>query len=271
MTSPEPQDPQQQPEPSAEPGLTPLEEAFAALVLAALTVWLAAVAAKVMSPWRLWKMNPDPSGIGATVPMWIQKVDQLVSWLQRRVTPEGVQRWRDSWDASHDSRAPAIGVSTDSYIQAHLAAVKNFLVRIPDEVYQGVFAEISAGVNEGEGVMQIAERVDRMLQISGSENWPARARIISITEVNGASNAGWMAAAIQTQDKVGMALNKEWLASHDDHVRDTHRAADGQIRPLMEPFMVGGWPMMYPGDKAGPPEEVINCRCAATTTERPVR
>jgi hypothetical protein len=28
-----------------------------------------------------------------------------------------------------------------------------------------------------------------------------------------------------------------------------------------EPFTVGGASLMYPGDPAGPAEEVINCRC----------
>lgn len=239
-----------------------LEAAFAALVLAALTSWLAQVTAGVMRPWRLWQMMPDPTAIAATVPFWTDKVTQLIRWLRGRAVPEGIDRFRED-----HPRAPHPIISTDSFIQAHLARVENYLVRIPDEVYQGVFAEISEGVNEGEGVMQIAERVDQMLRVSGSENWPARARVISITEVNGASNAGWMAAAIQMQDLLGEPLNKEWVSSHDSRVRETHQEADGQRRPLLTPFTVGGWPLMYPGDKAGPPEEVINCRCTAVTTE----
>lgn len=54
---------------------------------------------------------------------------------------------------------------------------------------------------------------------------------------------------------------KEWLATADNRTRPDHRAVDGQIVPINEPFNVGGWAMQYPGDPAGPPEEVINCRC----------
>jgi len=54
---------------------------------------------------------------------------------------------------------------------------------------------------------------------------------------------------------------KEWLATQDDKVRDAHAAADGQKVPIDESFDVGGEQLEYPGDVAGSPENVINCRC----------
>jgi uncharacterized protein with gpF-like domain len=179
----------------------------------------------------------------------------MVSWLRDHAARIGWDRW--------DTAGPY--PSTDSFIQAHLAAVGNYLVRIPDEVYQTIFAEISEGTNHGESVEQVAARIEHVLDVTGSENWPARARLISITEVNGAANAGWYAAGQQLQQVLGQPLFKKWLASHDERVRPTHREADGQVVPFVAPFIVGGWPLLYPGDKNGPPEEVINCRCAAAT------
>jgi len=58
-------------------------------------------------------------------------------------------------------------------------------------------------------------------------------------------------------------LQKEWIASFDDRVRDTHSEA-GASNPVMfnEPFIVGGQPMMFPGDPMGGAAETINCRCS---------
>jgi len=53
----------------------------------------------------------------------------------------------------------------------------------------------------------------------------------------------------------------EWLTSHDAKVRATHRAVDGDRVPVGGSFAVGGFPMRYPCDPLGPPEEIVNCRC----------
>lgn len=259
MTDPRPPI-DQPPEPVVDETLTPLEAAFYTLLLRKLVAWLKKVAQRVMFTWRQWRMLPNPQEVWAVASEWTDEVDELVDWLSVEAVPHGWDRFEIEWTGRS-----ADFVSTDAFTQAHLAHVKNFLVRIPDEVYNGIFAEISDGINEGESVEQIAERVDNFLNVTGSENWPNRARVISITEVNGAANAGWMAAALQTEQLLGQRLSKKWIATKDKATRASHREANGQVRPLLEPFMVGGYPLMYPGDKAGPPQEVINCRCAAAT------
>ncbi|QDP45510.1 MuF-like minor capsid protein [Microbacterium phage FuzzBuster] len=59
---------------------------------------------------------------------------------------------------------------------------------------------------------------------------------------------------------------KRWVTRHDDKVRETHRHADGDTVALSEPFYVGGYPLMYPGQRGAPPEIVINCRCVIVGT-----
>lgn len=54
---------------------------------------------------------------------------------------------------------------------------------------------------------------------------------------------------------------RRWVTMHDDKVRDTHRHAEGQTVGIDEPFVVGGYPLRYPGDRQAPPEISINCRC----------
>jgi len=83
--------------------------------------------------------------------------------------------------------------------------------------------------------------------------------------IEGARSAAgeWVAA------KLGRVLSRQWISRRDDKVRPTHArpgktnpgGADGQWRPLGEPFKVGAALLRYPGDPAGPPGETANCRC----------
>lgn len=87
------------------------------------------------------------------------------------------------------------------------------------------------------------------------ERQPAyRVETIARTETMRASNAG--ADALYKDWGI---QQREWIATLDNRVRDTHREANGQVRGMNEPFIIGGSPMMRPGD--GPIGEVANCRC----------
>lgn len=52
-----------------------------------------------------------------------------------------------------------------------------------------------------------------------------------------------------------------WHTMEDASVRETHRAADGQIASRDGTFDIGGFDLRYPGEPVGPPEIWINCRC----------
>jgi hypothetical protein len=111
-------------------------------------------------------------------------------------------------------------------------------------------------VAEGEGRDAIAKRVNDVFDRADM----VRAKRIAQTEVVGAYNEAAHAYAAQLpRDVVG---TRRWLAHKDDRTRPTHRIADGQEQPIGAPFYVGGYPMMYPGDKAAPPDEWVNCRCS---------
>lgn len=87
-------------------------------------------------------------------------------------------------------------------------------------------------------------------------HWRTRADLIARTEATGANNYG----ALRALGDEGVQ-EKEWLATGDQRTRPSHRAADGQIVPVDEPFIVGGHEMMMPGDPAAPVDELANCRC----------
>lgn len=254
--------PQQPPPPPelADEELTPLEQAFYVLFLAALTAWLGRVASKVLATGV-----PDPMAIFSTVPFWSDKVRQLTTWLRIRVMAEGTDRLR--------SELPGITIPnlkpTDQGVQEHLAQVGNFLVRLPDEVFDMMREQLAQGQQAGESTPELAARIRGVLDVTGSENWPSRAKTVAITETVSASNSGWYASAIQAQRELGITLWKEWIGELDRRIRPEHRAADGQRVPLLSPFIVGGVAMPYPGWKGAPPHLVINCRCTAATKEAP--
>lgn len=61
--------------------------------------------------------------------------------------------------------------------------------------------------------------------------------------------------------KVVQALKKQWRHGTSKMPRLTHLAAEGQIRNVDEPFLVGGEKLMYPRDPAGSAKNIINCSC----------
>lgn len=150
----------------------------------------------------------------------------------------------------------------DPYTADYLNEAGNRLVRLPDEVYARIVAEVEDGLRNAEGVPDITARVNLVLTATGSERWPNRARTVARTETMGAVNAGiWRAAVLDAQDRGDPAPFKAWLATEDTRTRPTHHAADGQRTLLTEPFIVGGARLLFPGDPRGPANEVINCRC----------
>lgn len=149
----------------------------------------------------------------------------------------------------------------------YLAEVRNRLVRVPDEVYDLVAAEITQGANLGESIPKLAARVDNVLSTTGSERWPNRATVIARTETIGALNAGRSDAFSAVAEEMDESMEKMWLATEDTRTRRTHREADGQRVPVGSRFSVGMFELAFPGDPTGPPQEVIQCRCTMLLVE----
>ena len=84
-----------------------------------------------------------------------------------------------------------------------------------------------------------------------------RVRIISLNE----SLQIWN--TLRHKELMGRQATHTWQTMEDDRVRPTHVEADGQTVPIEEPFHVGGYLLMYPGDRSlgAGEEEIILCRC----------
>ena len=135
---------------------------------------------------------------------------------------------------------------------------KKFSKDINKTTVEALTRELKEGFAEGESIQDLRKRINKVFDQATTY----RAEMIARTEIVGSSNKG----AFEAYKQSGVVQKKEWLTARDERVRDSHWAADGQVKNLDEPFTLGsGVEIMYPGGD-GPPEEVINCRC----TVRPV-
>jgi len=146
--------------------------------------------------------------------------------------------------------------------QLYLAQAKNRLVGIGNELWFNARTEIAAGLAAGEDIPTIAQRVREAAGVT-----EPRARVIARTESHGARNTVNAASVRRAASAFGSAdaFSRRWQAAEDARTRPTHVDADGQTVGLNEPFTVGGASLDFPGDPAGPPGEVINCRCTTIT------
>ena len=90
------------------------------------------------------------------------------------------------------------------------------------------------------------------------------------TGITTAQNAGRLDSYIAAEN-MGIQIKRRWVCTKDARTRFSHGMADGQIViGTKEPFNVGGYKMMFPGDKSlgAPGHEIYNCRCTTRTVEK---
>jgi len=228
------------------------EKELEGVVAGKLRGWLAKARDAVLAPFRSFKGTPDASAVYGLQPDWNDDVQTILTTIGKIAL--------DAWSQATD--VPP--VSRHAFIMAHLADTENLLVRIPNEVANLVFAEITDAMNAGKDTQGIADAVDKVLSWTASERWPGRAKTIAITEATRARAAGTVAAGTEQARVTGRQLTKTWHSHHDEKVRMGHLGADNQRVPLWSPFLVGGEYLQFPGDPTGKPDNVINCRCDIT-------
>jgi HK97 family phage portal protein len=120
--------------------------------------------------------------------------------------------------------------------------------------------KIVKGLGSGKSAVYIADEIKEVFDDAVKN----RSRLVANNIVTFGLNEGQMIEA----SKSGLRY-KVWLSQQDEKVRATHTHADGQARPLYEPFSVAGHLMMHPGALTAPVEEVANCRCTMLFTNEP--
>lgn len=211
------------------------------------TSWIIRVRRGVMSGHA-----PDPHAVWAFAPAWVEDMGRFVAGpirdtmgvAYRSLLGEGYR---------FDSR-PAVA--------RHLAEVNNRMVRTPEAVFDAVAGEVAKGAGSGESIPTIRDRIESVLTTTGTENWRGRAVTVARTESIGALNAGRGDAFDAVAEELGGDFEHQWLTTLDGRERTWHREADGDRAPLGTPFIVGGEPLMRPGDPTGSAPNIINCRCS---------
>jgi hypothetical protein len=122
---------------------------------------------------------------------------------------------------------------------------------------------VMKAANSGEPIP--ADLVNKMVTAYKNRALRYRAETIARKETITSLHTAQEQAMQQAIGKGAVAANTVtyvWRTAHDNRVRDTHRAMDGQVKKQGQPFITGGGALLlYPGDPSGPAEEVIGCRC----------
>lgn len=219
---------------------------------AALSRWLVQLSRRIMRDGR-----PDLDVIAALTPAWRTAVEEII---QGAILP-AMQRGYESLMGT------AFPWEQRVFVARHLAEVRNRMMRTPEHVFDVIAGEMAEGVNLGEGIPKLAARVEQTLSVTGTARWQNRAVTVARTEAIGALNAARSDAFEAFAEDVDGPLERVWIATDDSRTRPTHALADGQRVPLGQPFIVGGFPAMFPGDPSLPPEESANCRCTLILVE----
>lgn len=182
------------------------------------------------------------------------------------------------WQAEAETAVQPILKAAAATVGTNLAS--GLALSLPPAVMTEAAADPVQEVAEmvGEAFGKLAGQVTALVRSADQTGKPME-EIITSVRAMGPSLARWAALIGAQAATAGVAeiqnaivkaaitedpsrgITRQWRSRRDDRVRPTHRVADGQIRPLGEPFEVGGHQLRFPGDPKGEPSETWGCRC----------
>ena len=225
--------------------VTPWEKKLGAVVADVMRRQQDAVLAKLQP--RAGGKEKDAADNPFDLARWIKELRQAVRPVLREIVREaGANALKDyAIDFAFDLLEPRV-------VQFLEQRAQRFAQRVNETTWKQLQDTLNAGIAKGESIPQLMERVNATMELRKGQS----EEMIARTEVIGASNGGTLEAWRQS----GVVTGKEWLATLDDRVRDTHSEAHGQRRAIDENFEVGAASGPAPG-QMGLAEEDINCRC----------
>lgn len=175
------------------------------------------------------------------------------SELSSALGPELLAALRRSYEAA--ARRIGVRVSYSPVVIDEASIVSQVVSRVNTTTEQAVLDAIREGVEGGESIGQIQQRIQRLRAFAAP-----RALTVARTETTRVANAGAVEAMQSALDQGARIEGKEWLSARDSNVRDDHMALDGQIVGHGSAFVLGPYHARFPGD-FGDPSLDINCRC----------
>lgn len=163
-----------------------------------------------------------------------------------------------------DKPIAAGGISIEAMLPSidtkQLAAMRTFMTdRMTD-----IGATVAAKINGQMGLVVIGTQStgDAISQVANIIDQGGRSRATTIVRTELGRVYSTAAHERQQQAKKYLpGMKKQWRRSGKIHSRLAHDAADGQIQPVDDPFIVGGVALMYPHDPKAPAAHTINCGC----------
>jgi len=139
-----------------------------------------------------------------------------------------------------------------------IASRKGALQGVADTARDQLNTAIQNGLKEGKTMDQLADDIRGVFNNLGRYEADRIARTETTVAYGFARDAAMRDAGVEF---------KSWLSSHGPNVRPDHADAEVEYEaspiPLDDPFIVGGEELMYPGDPAGSPGNIINCQCVS--------
>ena len=199
---------------------------------------------------------------GSEEDLWAaaQKIAQaLLDWNAQDASLGRILRpvWENAFSTGSQVASQSYGIPavqntrlTQHLMQYGLARVQ----KINNTTRQKLASALARGVQAGESRAQLVDRVQNAMNTNRE-----RAQIIADTEVHTSIQSGSFESIRSSGAKF-----KTWLSSGDDATRMSHQLLNGRTIPMNERFENG---CLYPGDPAGAPGEIINCRCDVVPAE----
>ncbi|WP_413808128.1 phage minor head protein [Streptomyces sp. OE57] len=203
--------------------------------------------------------------VGRIARMWSSRVPRIVRRLFG-VVEDGAHAAADAVGGELDDTWTGLparyeeGQELPGELGQYATTTEHLLRAVGDRLAEAARQELAAGLDAGEDVDQLRDRLRARFAADGAQLGRVREERTARTEATRAWNTATLEAA-RALEGPDRPLVKQWLTRRDLVVRDAHDAVEGQLRLIGEPFTVAGVAMQAPGDPTAPPELVINCRC----------
>lgn len=137
--------------------------------------------------------------------------------------------------------------------------LNTYVIQRVSEVMGTTIRKVTEMIEKGRNDGLTNKELARMIRADARAR-ELRGNTIARTEATTAINKSQMLALESSK----LNWEKSWTAIRDDRTRLDHFITDPSLWiGIKENFIIGGFPMAYPGDstQSAPVKEIINCRC----------